>query len=49
MEKVLIDKLKGLLTLIIPFMGFILPQKLEDRLTSRSELGNESANVLQMA
>ena len=49
MEKALLDKFKGFLTFIIPCIGFILPQKLEDRLTSRSELGNESANVLQMA
>ena len=49
MEKIFLDKLKGLLTLAIPCMGFILPQKLKDRFTSRSEFGNESTNVLQMA
>ena len=30
-------------------MGFILPQKFEDRFTSEGEFGDESANVLQSA
>ena len=29
MEKILIDKFKGFLTLIIPCMGFVLPQNFE--------------------
>jgi len=46
MEKVFLDKFKGFLTLSIPCMGFILSQKLEDRLTSEGKFGNESAVVL---
>ena len=46
MEKVFFNELKGFLALIVPCMGFILPQKLEDRLTSGGELGNKSADVL---
>ena len=46
MDKVLLDKLKDFLTFIIPCMGFIISQKLEDGLTSGSEFGNELANVV---
>ena len=46
MDKVLLDKLKDFLTFIIPCMGFIISQKLEDGLTSGSEFGNKSINVL---
>ena len=46
MEKLFFNELKGFLTFIVPCMGFILPQKLEDQLTSGGELGNKSADVL---
>ena len=46
MEKIFFNELKGFLTLIIPCMGFILSQKLEDKLTSGGEFGNESIDVL---
>jgi len=45
-EEILLDRFKGFLELIIPCMWFILPYEFEDRLTSGSELGNESTNVL---
>ena len=46
MEKVFFNDPKGFLALIIPCMGFILPQKLKDRLTNGGELANKSADVL---
>ena len=46
MEKIFLDNLEGFLAFIIPCMGFIFPQKFEDRFTGGSEFGNESANVL---
>ena len=46
MKKVFLDKFKGLLTFIVPCMGFILPWELEFRLTNGGEFGNESADVL---
>ena len=49
MEKILLDKLKGFLTFVIPCVGFILPQKFEDGFTSGGKFGDESANVLQSA
>ena len=46
MEEILLDKLKGFLALIIPYLWFIPPQEFEDGLTSRGKLGNELTNVL---
>ena len=46
MENVFFNEFKGFLELIVPCIGFILPQNLEDRLTSGGEFGNKSADVL---
>jgi len=46
MEKVFFNEPKGFLALSVPCVGFILPQKLKDRLTSGGKLGNKSADVL---
>jgi len=49
MEEIFFNELKSFLAFIIPFMRFFLPYELKDGLTSGSEFGNESANVLQLA
>ena len=46
MEKEFLDKFKSFLTFIIPCMGFIIPQELEDGLTSGGEFGDELVDVL---
>ena len=46
MKEEFLDKFKGFLTFIIPFVGLILPKEFEDGLTSRDESSNESTDVL---
>ena len=46
MKEVLLDKIKGLLTFIVPCIGFIFPYELEDGLISGGEFGNESTDIL---
>ena len=41
-----VDKFKGLLALIIPYMWFILPLECDNGLTTGGELVNELNNVL---
>ena len=48
MEEVFLNKFEDCLTFIVPCMGFILPQELEDGLISGVEFGNESTDVLQL-
>ncbi len=48
-QQIVLDFIKCRLAITIPLNWGILPQELEDRFTNGGQLGNESADVLNVA
>ena len=46
MEEVFLDKFKGFLTFIVPWVGFILSKKFDDGFMSGNEFGDKSTDIL---